>query len=38
MFPAGVILVFCLIFAAFVLVSGVFIHKKIKAKKSKQRF
>ncbi|KAL6454073.1 hypothetical protein SBY92_003530 [Candida maltosa Xu316] len=38
MFPAGVIVVFCLIFVAFVLISGVIIHKKIKSRKSNQRF
>ncbi|KAG4407886.1 hypothetical protein JTP64_003422 [Candida tropicalis] len=38
MFPAGVILVFCLLFCAFLIISGVFIQKKIKAKKSNQRF
>ncbi|KAI5964480.1 hypothetical protein KGF57_000972 [Candida theae] len=30
--------VFCLLFCAAVLIAGVFIHKKVKAKKSKQRF
>lgn len=38
MLPPGVILVFCLIFVAFLLVSGVFIQKKLKARKSQQRF
>ncbi|ODV81855.1 mitochondrial DNA polymerase catalytic subunit [Suhomyces tanzawaensis NRRL Y-17324] len=35
---AGVILVFVLVFLAFVAVTGVFVQKKLKAKKSNQRF
>lgn len=38
MFPAGVILVFCLLFVIACLVAGVFIHKSIKSRKSNQRF
>jgi ATPase proteolipid family. len=38
MLPAGVILVFVLVFLAFCAVAAVFINKRMKAKKSNQRF
>ncbi|CUM65177.1 uncharacterized protein PRCAT00002805001 [Priceomyces carsonii] len=38
MFPGGVILVFVLIFLAFCAITGVMITKKLKARKSNQRF
>jgi len=38
MLPAGVILVFCLIFCAFVAVCAVYIQKRLKARKAAQRF
>ncbi|CUM47599.1 unnamed protein product [Debaryomyces tyrocola] len=38
MLPRGVILVFVLVFLAFCGIVAVAVHKKIKAKKSNQRF
>lgn len=38
MLPAGVILVFVLVFLAFCAVTAVMVQKKLKAKKANQRF